>query len=81
MVVKFIATANGTVFGDKPYHDDMHADVARRYGIPGIYVRGGGLANLTERRIFGTSYGFGPYDPKAIRAFLPDWQVAEPSNY
>ncbi|MBI2635042.1 MAG: hypothetical protein HYW79_00650 [Parcubacteria group bacterium] len=79
--MKFIVTCDWIVFGDRPFGGDMHTDVARRNGIPKTSVRGGGLSDLTERRIFGTSYGFGSYDPEAIRALLPDWQIAEPSDY
>lgn len=81
MVVKFIVTTGGIVFGNKSYRDDFHAEVAKRNGIPRTSVLGGGLADLAECRIFGISYGFGPYDPGMIRSFLPDWQIAEPSDY
>ncbi len=81
MVVKFIVTTGGIVFGNKPYRGDFHAEVAKRNGVPGTAVLGGGLADLAGRRIFGISYGFGPYNPEAVRALLPDWQIAEPSDY
>ncbi|MDO8743261.1 MAG: hypothetical protein Q7J30_01740 [Candidatus Azambacteria bacterium] len=81
MVVKFIVTTGGIVFGNKSYRDDFHAEVAKRNDIPRTAVLGGGLADLTGRRIFGMSYGFGPYDSGVVRSLLPDWQIAEPSDY
>lgn len=81
MIVKFILTATGVVFGNRDYRDDYHNDVARRNFIDKQQVRGGGIADLSAKRIFGTSYGFGPYSPEVVRQLLPDWQVDPPSDY
>lgn len=81
MTVKFIATKSRVVFGSCPYTSDMHSDIARKNSIPRGSVRGGGLADLTNRRIYGTSYGFGPYVVSKIQALLPGWQVDNPSDY
>lgn len=71
MIVKFVLTATGVVFGNRDYRDDYHDEVARRNFIAKQQVRGGGIADLSAKRIFGTSYGFGPYSPKAVQQFLP----------
>ncbi|MDP6527696.1 MAG: hypothetical protein QF858_02345 [Candidatus Pacebacteria bacterium] len=82
MIVKFIITIPGRVlFGDKHYRGDYHSNIASKYGVSSEVVRGGGLADLELRKIFGTSYGFGPYDPKFAQELLPDWQIESPSDY
>lgn len=81
MVVKFIVTTDGIIFGDRYFREDYHSEVAKDNGVPSEIIRGGGLADLAERWIFGTSYGFGSYDPEMVRAFLPDWRIDQPSDY
>lgn len=81
MTVKFVLTATGVVFGSRDYRDDYHSDIARINFIAKEQVRGGGIADLVARRIYGTSYGFGPYDCAIVQQFLPDWQVDPPSDY
>ena len=81
MVVKFVATQDRVVFGNRDFRDDYHSDVARDNGVPKSSVRGGGLADLAGRRIFGTSYGFGPYNVEEIRRLLPEWRVDQSSDY
>ncbi len=81
MIVKFIVTANGIIFGDRPYQRDYHDEVAKRASIHRSEVRGGGLADLEAKRIFGTSNGLGPYNSETVRQLLPEWEVEEPSDY
>ncbi len=80
MIVKFIQTAEALVFGNKSYILDLHADVAYENRVEERKVEGGGIADLKEKRIYGTSYGFGPYNAVRVRALLPDWSVEEPSD-
>ena len=79
MTVKFIVSNGKVYFGDRHYSDDYHSDVAARAGVRGVV--GGGLADMEKRRIFGTSYGFGPYNPTQLKDILPDWQIECPSSY
>lgn len=81
MIVKFIIIATGVVFGDRDYRNDYHDEVAKRNFVPRQQVLAGGIADLAMKRIFGTSYGFGPYDPSTVRGLLPGWQVDPPSDY
>ena len=85
MAVKMIiARINGqlqVVLGDRDFRDDYHSNIAERVGIPKSAVLGGGIADAASKRIFGTSYGFGPYDPAVVRGLLPDWTVEHPSSY
>ena len=81
MVVKFIVTADKVVFGDKYFDDDYHRQVAIRNRVPESDVLGGGLADLEQKRIFGTSYGYGSYDPEVVRRLLPGWEVSDPCVY
>jgi hypothetical protein len=81
MIVKFVVTADCVIFGSENYKNDFHAMVAEANGISDREVRGGGLADLEQRRVFGTSYGFGAYDPKAVACLLDGWTVEEPSDY
>ena len=81
MVVKFIVVDNSVLFGEKPFAGDLHAAIAQRNSVSKSRVRGGGLADPENRRIFGTSYGFGPYCPEIIRQLLPGWKVEQPSSY
>jgi len=81
MIVKFIVAAGRIIFSDEHYHRNLHSDVAERNGIPTKEVSGGGLADTEQKRIFGTSYGFGQYDPEAVARLLGDWTVEIPSDY
>lgn len=82
IVVKFIVTAgNRVVFGNKHFDDDYHREVALRNRVPESDVLGGGLADLKQKRIFGTSYGYGSYDPEVVRRLLPGWEVSNPGEY
>lgn len=92
MVVKFIVVCEDAggckkykrykiVFGDKYYTDDYHADIADKAGIPYKKVCGGGIADLEEKHIWGTSKKFGPYNPEILKKLLPDWTIDEPSDY
>lgn len=81
IVVKFIVTDNRVIFGDRHFRRDYHDEVAKRAGIRLSEVRGGGLADLEAKRIFGTSCGLGPYNPETVRRLLPEWKVEEPSDY
>lgn len=81
MIVKFIVTAERIVFGDEHYSQNLHSDIAEKNRIPANEVRGGGLADTGEKRVFGTSYGFGPYDPKTVARLLNGWTVEIPSDY
>ncbi|OGD31809.1 hypothetical protein A3C91_00065 [Candidatus Azambacteria bacterium RIFCSPHIGHO2_02_FULL_52_12] len=81
MIVAKINNQPKIVFGDRHYSDDYHSDIAERMGIPKSAVLGGGIADVASRRIYGTSYGFGPYNPTLVRGLLPDWTVERPSNY
>ncbi len=81
MIIKFIVTAERIVFGNTHYRNDLHSDVAEGNKIPAEEVRGGGLADTEKRRIFGTSYGFGPYDPEMIARLLDGWTIETPSDY
>lgn len=80
MIVKFIQTAEVLVFGNMSYVLDLHADVAHENRVEARMVEGGGIADLKEKRIYGTSYGFGPYNAARVRTLLPDWSVEEPSK-
>ncbi|OGZ08206.1 MAG: hypothetical protein A3C93_00975 [Candidatus Lloydbacteria bacterium RIFCSPHIGHO2_02_FULL_54_17] len=81
MIVKFIVTAGRIVFSDEHYASNLHSDVAEENGIPAEEVEGGGLADTVQRRIFGTSYGFGPYDPGVVARILDNWTIEAPSDY
>lgn len=81
MKVKFIVTARGIVFGSKEFKSDQHLYIAAGHKLKDEEVFGGGIADLTNRVISGTSYAFGPYKPEEIRKLLLDWVVEEPSDY
>jgi hypothetical protein len=81
IIVVAVAEAPQVIFGDKNYNNDYHAEVAYRNNIDKKKVVGGGLADLSRKMIFGTSYGFGPYDPSLVKRLLPDWVVKAPSPY
>jgi hypothetical protein len=77
MIVKFIVS-HGTVFFGTRRHE-FHADIAREFDVE--VTDGGGKADLSSHRIFGTSYGFGNYDPQNVQQLLPEWVVEQPSAY
>ncbi len=81
MTVKFIVSGGQVIFGDRHYTRDFHAEIAERTGVPESSVAGGGLADLDSNRIFGTSYGFGPYSVEQLKQLLPSWEVESPSSY
>ena len=81
MTVKFVVTDKRVIFGSIDYNYDSHSSVAQQNGIPLSSVRGGGIADLAGKRILGTSYGFGPYNPDIVRSFLTGWQVDQPADY
>ena len=82
MIVKFIVTRGGTVvFGDQDYRGDMHYKVARRNGIQEHEIIGGGVADVTAKKIWGKSYDFGPYNKEQLMILLPDWDIATPGGY
>lgn len=81
MVVKFIVANGRVIFGSKHYKEDYHSNIAEAHGISRSSVRGGGIADLSARKIYGKSIGFGPYDPTEISRILPDWQIDPPSDY
>ena len=80
MVVKFIVvkTDGGKIiFGDRPAKDEFHGDIANNHDIRREDIAGGGLADLNEKKIYGTSTGFGRYDPVTVKRLLPDWNVED----
>jgi len=77
MIVKFIVS-NGTVFFGTRRHE-FHADIAREFDV--TVTGGGGKADIDNQLIFGTSYGFGNYDPQIVQQLLPGWGVEQPSAY
>lgn len=81
MVVKFIVIAENIYFGKRFYQNEEHRDIANAFCVQYINVRGGGLADLKAKRIYGSSKAFGHYDPSLVKKILPDWQVDEPSKY
>ena len=77
MIVKFIVSENTVFFGTKRH--EFHADIAREFGVQ--VTDGGGKADIVNRRVFGTSYGFGDYHVPTVSRLLPGFTVEQPSAY
>lgn len=82
MNVKFIVTKDGCViFGNKDYNKDYHFAIATANKIPEKEIKNGGIADLENKRIWGTSTGYGDYDAQQMRELLPGWQIDRPGPY
>lgn len=82
MLVKFIIADDQVIFGKLYYKDDLHAKVAKAHEISKDRIRGGGIADLVNQRIFGKSYDFGPYNVETVQRLLGwQWKIDPPSDY
>lgn len=81
MVVKFILVRrNGVpeiIFGKG---ERFHSGIADREGIARSQIMGGGYADRVEKRIYGISKAFGPYDQEIVQHLLPDWNILPSSS-
>ena len=82
MNVKFNVTKDGRViFGDEDYKKDGHYAIAIVNDIVEENIANGGIADLENKRIWGTSTGYGDYDVQQMKRLLPDWQIDRPGPY
>ena len=78
MIIKINVTNEPKIyFGTIEHLYDLHNKIAEKYHISLKKVRGGGLANLETKQIFGSSISFGKYNPNTVRALLPNWDIDE----